>query len=123
MFKLNRVHWSFKSKVDYLIVNYTDIREDFLAIEVAKKAYSMTKNLPDKSIRALILVKGGKISPKAMREIMVYGKESQVRVKKSAIVGVVGMASLLMRIYVSYTGSNVRFFTNEKDALKYVLSD
>ncbi|NIJ43957.1 hypothetical protein FHR24_000396 [Wenyingzhuangia heitensis] len=117
------VSWRVKNNNKFLKVDFSNVKSDVAAVLVAKNAFNSCIPCENKTVRALVVVNGGQITPMAMREIMEMGKNVQDKLKKSAIVGVVGMLSLLFRIYMSYTGSKLRFFTDESAALEYILSD
>ncbi|MDO6736633.1 hypothetical protein [Wenyingzhuangia sp. 2_MG-2023] len=116
-------YWSVNKNVKYLIIDFTNVTNDDLGIRILHKAYEMCLLCPDKSVIIIGLAKGGKLTPTALRKVLKIGMEVQPKIKKSAVVGAVGMLSLLFRIYISYTRSKVKFFTDENAALSYIISD
>lgn len=124
MSKLVRTYWTTSSEgVEYLKLDYSEVLNDKEAIEITKEAYKISMNRADKSIRALTIVRNGKLSPNAMRKITKIGAKAQPKVYRSAVVGKMGVLPLLLNIYVLYTGSKIRFFTEESAALDYILID
>ncbi|NJB81314.1 STAS/SEC14 domain-containing protein [Wenyingzhuangia aestuarii] len=117
------ITWSSVEGKEFLRIDYRNVRDDSVATKVTQQAYDVSIDRPDKSLRVLLVVNGGKITPATMRSMLKMGKGIQPKIKKSAVVGAVGMLSLLLRVYVSSTGSKIRFFTDESTALQYVLSD
>ncbi|NJB81315.1 hypothetical protein [Wenyingzhuangia aestuarii] len=115
--------WLVYKDVKYLLIDFTDVTSDDLGIRILNNAYEVCLTCPDDSVIILGMVKGGKISPTALRKLIKIGANVQPKIKKSAVVGAVGVLSLLFRIYISSTGSRVRFFTSEDVALDYLLSD
>lgn len=117
--------WTYHNNVEYIRIDFRKGQEDAdkRAIKIIQESVQMGLEREDKSIRALILVKGEKIKPETIRVMKKIGKEVQPKIKKSAIVGAVGLLSLLVRIYIAYTGSGIRFFTSEEAALDYITVD
>ncbi len=115
--------WFFIQNKEFLKIDYTNVKDDELAVKIAQYAFSISSGRPDKSIRLLNIVNGSKMTPSGMREIVKIGKKVQPKIKRSAIVGSSGLLSVLLKLYVYHTGSKMLFFTDEKLALKYVLSE
>ncbi|MBQ4820915.1 STAS/SEC14 domain-containing protein [Aquimarina sp. MMG016] len=115
--------WKHHMNVEYIEIDFTGLYEEEDIIQCVSDAAEMGLQRPDKSVRALVYTKGMKTSPKAMRTIKKLGKLVQPKLKKSALVGSVGIVSLLMKIYISYTGSKIKFFTDKEAAIKYVTND
>lgn len=122
-FKTNSPYWTSHKGVDYFHIDFTKTDNDEKVIDMVKKSVDMTINNPDNSIRALLIVTGIKTTPAAMRIMKKRGKKIQPKMYKSAIVGSVGILSVLLRIYVSYTGSKLRFFTTKEAAIHYITSE
>lgn len=78
---------------------------------------------PDRSVRALVIARNTKITPNGMRIISAEGKKVQPKLKKSALVGSVGLFSVLAKMYIAYTGSPFKFFTDLDRALDYLVKD
>lgn len=115
--------WKHHMNVEYIEIDFSGLRSDDEVIKCVADAVELGLQRPDKSIRALVNTKGSKTSPLAMRTIKKLGKEVQPKLKKSALVGSVGIVSLLMKIYISYTGSKIKFFTDREAAIKYLIND
>lgn len=118
-------YWTYYNNIEYIRIDFRKGKSDMdnNAIHIINDSVELGLEREDKSIRALILVQGTKIRPETIRIMKKIGKDVQPKMKKSAIVGAVGILSLLVRIYISYTGSSLRFFTNERSALEYITSD
>ena len=121
--KIMDPNWDYFNGIEYINIDFRGITDDDEKINIVGKSVEMGLKKPDNSIRALLIVKGSKTTPSAMRVMKKEGKKVQSKMKKSAVVGSVGILSLLLRIYVAYTGSTMRFFTDEEAALKYITSD
>ena len=115
--------WKHYMNIEYIKIDFRGLETDEGIIKCVHDAAEMGLQRPDKSVRALVIAKGMKTSPAAMRTIKKLGKQVQPKLKKSALVGSVGIVSLLMKIYISYTGSNIKFFTDEDAALGYLINE
>lgn len=115
--------WRHYEGVEYIEINFTGLTSDEEVINYVSTALEMGLQRPNKSIRALVYAYKMKTSPVAMRTIKVLGKQVQPKIKKSAIVGASGILSLLMKIYISYTGSKIKYFTDKEIAMKYLIND
>lgn len=115
--------WKHYKNVEYIEIDFRGLQTDEGFIKCVHDAAEMGLQRADKSVRALVLAKGMKTSPLAMRTIKKLGKQVQPKLKKSALVGSVGIVSLLMKIYINYTGSKIKFFTDKEAALKYLIND
>lgn len=117
--------WKYYKDTEYIDIDFSNVLTDQDAIDLVTTSVKEGLKRPDKSIRALLSIqgKGRKVSPSAMRTIKVLGKEVQPKMHKSAIVGSVGMMTLLLKLYTSYTGSRMKFFTNKEAALNYLTTD
>jgi hypothetical protein len=115
--------WKHHLNTEYIRFDFSTLYSDELIVRLAAEALEMILKRPDKSVRALINTKGSKTSPKAMRSITELGKKVQPKIKKSAIVGSTGLLSVLLKIYTTYTGSKIKFFTDEKLAIEYIIQD
>ncbi|MBW1298599.1 hypothetical protein [Aquimarina litoralis] len=115
--------WKHANNIEYIEMDFTSYKSDELIIRHYTEACDMILKRPDKSSRVLVNAKGVIISTKTMRVIKEIGKRTQRGVKKSAIVGTLGITTLMMKIYVSYTGSPVKFFTDREAAIKYLINN
>lgn len=115
--------WKHYRNVEYIEIDFTGLQKDEGFIRCVANAVEMGLQRSDKSVRALVYLKGSKTSPNAVRTIKKLGKLVQPKLKKSALVGSVGIVSLLMKIYISYTGSKIKFFTDKEAAIKYLTND
>ncbi|MBW1298598.1 STAS/SEC14 domain-containing protein [Aquimarina litoralis] len=115
--------WKHRMNVEYIEIDFSGLHTEEEVIQCVSDAAEMGLQRYDKTVRALVYAKGMKTSPKAMRTIKKLGKTVQPKLKKSALVGSVGIVSLLMKIYVSYTGSKIKFFTDREAAIKYLIND
>ena len=115
--------WKHHMNVEYIEIDFTGLYEDEDIIQCVADAVEMGLQREDKSIRALVYLKNSTTSPNAIRSIKKLGKQVQPKLKKSALVGSVGIMSLLMKIYVGYTGSKIKFFTDKHAAIKYLIND
>lgn len=120
---LKEPYWAIENNKEYIYIDFQGVSDDSSVMNQVLKALEMGLARKDKSVRALLITRGGKTSPAAMRIIKVLGKKVQPKIKKSAVVGSVGILSLLLKIYIAYTGSNMRFFTDEKKAINYLTID
>ncbi|WP_459212040.1 STAS/SEC14 domain-containing protein [Aquimarina rhabdastrellae] len=118
-----RPTWKHYRNVEYIEIDFRNLQTDEDIIRCVHEASEMGLQRQDKSVRALVNAKGIKTSPLAMRTIKKLGKQVQPKLKKSALVGSVGIVSLLMKIYINYTGSKIKFFTDEETAIKYLVND
>jgi hypothetical protein len=118
------VSWQYYNNTEYIRIDFGAIKyNNEKAIEIFNESVDFGLERSDKSVRALILTQGVKLKPETVRILKKIGKIVQPKMKKSAIVGAVGILNLLVKIYIAYTGSNLRFFTNEKSALEYLTQD
>ncbi|NIJ43958.1 hypothetical protein FHR24_000397 [Wenyingzhuangia heitensis] len=115
-------YWAVYNNVKYLLIDFRNVTDDDLGIRILNNAYDKCSTSPDKSVIILGLVKGARLTPSALRKLIKTGVDVQPKIKKSAVVGAVGIIPLLFRVYISYTGSKVKFFTSEEAALNYLLS-
>ncbi|GAA0731273.1 hypothetical protein GCM10009430_43260 [Aquimarina litoralis] len=115
--------WKHYMNIEYIEINFTGLRKDEDIIQCVADAVEMGLQREDKSVRALVYLKDSTTSPNAIRSIKKLGKMVQPKLKKSALVGSVGIVSLLMKIYISYTGSKIKFFTDKDAAIRYLISD
>ncbi|MEW7289155.1 SpoIIAA family protein [Aquimarina penaris] len=115
--------WKHYMNVEYIEIDFTGLYKDEDIIQCVADAVEMGLQRTDKSVRALVYLKNSKTSPNAIRIIKKLGKQVQPKLKKSALVGSVGIVSLLMKIYISYTGSKIKFFTDKEAAIKYLVND
>ena len=115
--------WKHHMNVEYIEINFTGLQKDEDIIQCVSEAVDMAMPRPDKTVRALVFLKYSTTSPNAIRSIKKLGKKVQPKLKRSAVVGSVGIVSLLMKIYISYTGSKIRFFTDKETAIKYLIND
>ncbi|WP_299212170.1 STAS/SEC14 domain-containing protein [uncultured Aquimarina sp.] len=115
--------WKHYMNVEYIQIDFTGLYKDEDIIKCVADAVEMGLQRSDKSVRALVYLKNSKTSPNAIRSIKKLGKLVQPKLKKSALVGSVGIVSLLMKIYISYTGSKIKFFTDKEAAIKYLAND
>lgn len=117
-------YWTYYNSVEYINISFETVQNnDSLSIGIVSRGVELGMTRPDKSVRALISVKNARTRPETMRKMMAVAKEVQPKMKKSAIVGSIGLLSLLMKIYIAYTGSTMRFFTSKESALNYITSD
>jgi hypothetical protein len=118
------VSWQHYNNTEYIRIDFGSIKyNNEKAIEIFNESVDYGLERSDKSVRALILTQGVKLKPETVRVLKKIGKTIQPKMKKSAIVGAVGILNLLVKIYIAYTGSNLKFFTNEKAALEYLTQD
>ncbi|MDY8138023.1 STAS/SEC14 domain-containing protein [Aquimarina sp. 2201CG5-10] len=115
--------WKHHMNVEYIEIDFTGLHRDEDVIQCVADAVEMGLQRSDKSVRALVYLKNSKTSPNAIRTIKKLGKMVQPKMNKSALVGSVGIVSLLMKIYISYTGSKIKFFTDKEAAIKYLAND
>ena len=115
--------WKHYDNVEYIEIDFSGLTTDDEIIGYVYEAVEMGMQKPDKSIRAFVYAHRMKTSPKAMRTIKMLGKQVQPKMKKSVIVGSSGILSLLMKIYISYTKSKIKYFTDKEAAMKYLIND
>ncbi|CAL2059875.1 conserved hypothetical protein [Tenacibaculum sp. 190524A05c] len=115
--------WKHYENVEYIEIDFSGLTTDDEIIDYVLKAVDLGMRRPDKSIRAFVYAYQMKTSPRAMRTIKMLGKQVQPKMKKSVIVGASGILSLLMKIYISYTKSNIKYFTDKETAMKYLIND
>ena len=115
--------WKHYDNVEYIEIDFSGLTTDDEIINYVYEAVEMGMQKPDKSIRAFVYAYQMKTSPKAMRTIKMLGKQVQPKMKKSVIVGSSGILSLLMKIYISYTKSIIKYFTDKEAAMKILIND
>lgn len=115
--------WKHYLNTEYILIDFSGLETEADFVKQVADAVEMGMKRPDNSIRALMNVKGLKTTPKAIREMSSLGKKVQPKIKKSALVGSSGFTALLLKIYVAYTSSKMKFFTDKKLALEYLIQD
>jgi hypothetical protein len=115
--------WKYYQGIEYIDIDFSGLYSDEQIIDYVSKAVEMGLQRSDKSVRAFVNVHQMKTSPTAMRSIKILGKQVQPKLKKSVVVGPSGIISLLMRIYISYTKSKIKYFTDRETAMKYLVND
>ncbi|AUS06139.1 hypothetical protein [Pseudotamlana carrageenivorans] len=115
--------WKHHNNVEYINMDFSKLSSDEMVINFFADTLDLVLQRPDKSVRVFADVKSIKIKPSTMRVLKEYGKKGQPKVKKSVMVGTVGLVSLLMKVYVNYTGSKMKFFTDYDIAMEYLTSD
>ena len=115
--------WKYHDNVEYIEIDFSGLTTDEEVINYVFKAVDMGMKRPDKSIRAFVYAHQMRTSPLAMRTIKILGKQIQPKMKKSVIVGSSGILSLLMKIYISYSKSKIKYFTDTASAMKYLTND
>lgn len=115
--------WKYYENVEYIEIDFSGLTTEEEVINYVYKAVELGMQRPDKSIRAFVYAYQMKTSPFAMRTIKLLGKQIQPKIKKSVIVGSSGIISLLMKIYISYTRSKIKYFTDKDSAMKYLIND
>ena len=115
--------WKYYDNVEYIDIDFSNLNTEEEVISCVSKAVEMGMQRADKSIRAFVNIHQMKTSPAAMRTIKLLGKQVQPKLKKSVVVGSLGIMSLLMKIYISYTKSKIKYFTDKETALKYLVND
>lgn len=115
--------WKYHRNTEYILVDFSGLVSEDEFIKHVSDAVDMGMKRPDKSIRALMYVRDTKTTPRAIRKMAMLGKKVQPKIKKSVLVGSSGFVSLLLKVYTQYTGSKMKFFTDKKLALDYLIQD
>ncbi|WP_194766823.1 hypothetical protein [Tamlana sp. I1] len=115
--------WKHVNNIEYIFIDFTGLNDEKKFIQLVEDSVMEAMKRPDKSVRAMVYLKNSTASPKAIRVIKKLGKQVQPKLKRSVVIGSMGIVSLLMKIYISHTGSKIKFFTDKEVALKYLLDD
>ena len=115
--------WHQYKGTTYLYVDLRGIDNETDFVEYIKNSTEMALKEPDNSICVLMDVNNFKTTPEAMRKVQKYGLSIQPKMKKTATIGVVGIMSLLLRLYITVTGSKMKFFTDKSAALNYITNE
>ncbi|OBQ54687.1 hypothetical protein VQ01_11105 [Tamlana sp. s12] len=115
--------WKHHLNTEYIFINFSGLTTDREILNQIETAVAMGLERPDKSVRALVHIKGTRTNPGTTRKMAILGKMVQPKIKKSVLVGSSGFLSLLVKIYTSQTGSKIKFFTDMDVALEYLTSD
>jgi len=112
--------WKTHNGVEYIEMIITGLKSTEKIISYYAKGCEMMLQKPDKSVMVYTDTRGVKINTTTMRILQEIGKNTQRAVKKSALVGNPGISVVMHKLYVAYTRSPVKFFTNPDVALKYL---
>lgn len=121
--KIKEPYWEVFDDIKYIRIDFEGLLNDDEKVVFLTKCAEMILDKEDNSVCALLGIRDNGISPSLINRIKELGKEIQPKMKKSAVVGSVGLLSLFLRTYIIYTGSNMKFFTNKNIALQYITSN
>lgn len=117
-----RHNWLYYKGKEYIRLDYTNLTDGELIIEMTRLAVNDSLKRENNTVLSLACTQGVRTTPLVMRELKRLGKMVQPKLKKSACVGPTGMLLVLLKLYISYTKSPMRFFTDEEAALEYLTS-
>ncbi|MBU2951279.1 hypothetical protein KO493_11275 [Tamlana agarivorans] len=120
---LKQPEWKYHLNTEYIYVDFSGLETERQILDQIETAVAMGLERPDKSVRAMVSIKGLRTSPGTTRQMAVLGKKVQCKINKSVLVGSSGFVALLVKIYTSHTGSKIKFFTDTNVALEYLTSD
>lgn len=112
--------WRIYKGIEYMHLEFTDLTAEE-AIVRARDGRIETCKRPDTSVLALVVATRSNITPLALRDIRAEGLKTQSKFIRSAIVGSTGLTHLLTRLYIQFTGSQMKFFTDYEAAMEYLL--
>jgi len=112
--------WKEHNGVEYIEMIITGLKSTEAIISYYTKGCEMMLERPDKNVMVYIDKRGVKVNTKTMRMLQEIGKNTQRAIKKSVLVGNPGISAVMFKLYVAYTRSPVKFFTNPDAALKYL---
>jgi hypothetical protein len=107
-----------------LYIDYRDCKSEQEMILLLEEQAKWAKGSP-KAVLILSNVTNTTITSEFMNRSKQYGKEIFItKTKKSAVVGIIGMKSILMQGYQMFTGAkNARPFQNESEALDWLIQE
>ena len=121
---LNRMpEWKFYNGIEYLEMIITGFKTPEEMLLYYTEGCRMILERPDKSVNVFTDTRGIKISTKTMRKAQEIGKTAQRAIKKSAMIGAPGITVVMLKLYINFTRSPVKFFTNPNIALEYLTKD
>ncbi|KAB1069034.1 hypothetical protein F6U93_04580 [Tamlana haliotis] len=121
--KPNPPEWRHHLNTEYIYIDFSGLSSDHEILDQIELAVAMGLERPDKSVRAMVSIKGARTNHGTTRQMAVLGKKVQPKIKRSVIVGSNGFMALLVKIYTSNTGSKIKYFTDSNVALDYLTSD
>jgi len=115
--------WKYHNNVEYLEIDFTQFASEDLMIKHYTEACDMILSRADKSVRVFTDITDIHPSLDAIRTCKDIGKRAQRGVKKSAIIGSVGVKTMMLKLYIRYSGSIVKIFTYKEAALAHIIQD
>ncbi|GAA0731277.1 hypothetical protein GCM10009430_43270 [Aquimarina litoralis] len=112
--------WKHHKGVEYIEINLAQFISEDLMIKHYAEACDMILQRPDKSVRIFTDITDINPSLDAIRFCKDIGRKAQRGIKSSAIIGTVGFKTIMLKIYIRYSGSPVKIFSSKDAALDYV---
>ncbi|MBW1298600.1 hypothetical protein [Aquimarina litoralis] len=101
-------------------MDFTRYTSEDLIIKHYTEGCEMILSRTDNSVRVFTDITGVMVKMDTMRILRKIGKKAQRSIKKSAILGAVGLAILMLKFYVRYSGSKLKTFNLKEAALNYI---
>ena len=115
--------WKYYKGVEYIEIDFTIYTSEDLMIRYYTEACEMILQKPDKTVRVFTNATGVKPSLSTIRSAREIGKKAQRGVKRSVMIGTVGLTTMMLKFYSRYTGSPVKPFSREEAAMEYLIRD
>ncbi|MEP4095760.1 hypothetical protein, partial [Reichenbachiella sp.] len=100
MSKSDYQFWRYYKGREFMHLGFEGLVGDEAIIQRCVEGGKETIKRPDKSVIALIHIKGATITPSAMRIIKKIGLTTQPKFIRSAIIGNTGLVTILIQIYI-----------------------
>ena len=115
--------WKVYKGVEYLEIDFTQFISEDIMTEHYIEACEMILQRPDRSVRVFTNATGVTPSLETIRGARAIGKRAQRGIKKSVMIGTVGLTTMMLKFYMRYTGSPVKPFCRMEAAMEYLISD
>jgi hypothetical protein len=118
------IKWKEHRGKQVLYIDFSDRKSEKDMLQLLDEQARVMKE-SQSNILVLSNVTGTTITSDFMSKSKEYGKEIfHARTKKSALIGITGMKSILMQGYQLFTGSkNTKSFQTESEALDWLIKD
>lgn len=116
-----RVEWISHKGKKILFINYSEIKSQGEMLEVLNESLKIIREASG-TILALSDMTNASVGPDFMKEAKEKGKELAGKAEKTAILGITGLKSMLLKGYNLFTGETMKPFSTREEALDYLAS-
>lgn len=116
-----KVEWIEHEGVKILFANYKDVKSQDEMFSILEEIRVVLEGTTEK-VLWLIDATNAAIGPDYMKASKEQGKKYADKVEKSAMIGVAGLKSMLLKGYNSTSGNSVKPCDSREEALAYLLS-